>query len=95
MIELQSTHTAREAGRNKAWYRTADTRERFASLREAKQWCTQDLGTRHEPMYCDTKDGQTLRAGRVYHAKEREGGRTYYKQYWVSFWSVTPLALSA
>jgi hypothetical protein len=93
MIELRITHTAREAGRGKAWYRTAETTERFATLKEATGWCRASLGRRCVPMYRDTTDGQTHEAGRVYSAQEREGRRTYYKQYWVSVYDVTPRAM--
>ena len=96
MIELCIVHTAKRAGRSASgagYYRTGETTERFASLAEAKAWCRTFLGTKQTPMYCDRPDGTTEQVGRVYCGKEQEGGRTYYKQYWVSAYEVRPIAM--
>jgi hypothetical protein len=89
MIELHISHTVREAGRGKEWYRTAETTESFATISAAKAWCREYLGRTHSPTFYDGADGRVQRAGRIYHAREREGGRTYYRQYWVSMYDVT------
>jgi hypothetical protein len=88
MIELHITHTVRQAGPRHAWYRTADTTESFATIPAAKAWCRENLSRRHSPTYRDTPDGAGEQLGRVYHAREREGGRTYYRQYWVEMYDV-------
>jgi hypothetical protein len=89
MIELNIIHTVREAGRGKEWYRTAGTTETFDTVPDATAWCREHLGRRHSPTYCDMPDGTAQQIGRIYHAREREGGRTYYRQYWVEGYDVT------
>jgi hypothetical protein len=88
-MELHITHTVREAGPGKEWYRTAETTETFASVPDAKAWCRDTLGRTHSPTFCDRTDGTVQQVGRIYHAREREAGRTYYRQYWVSMYDVT------
>jgi hypothetical protein len=89
MIELHITHAVREAGRGKEWYCTADTTESFTSVPAAKAWCRETLGRTHSPTYRDMPDGTAQQVGRIYHARERESGRTYYRQYWVEMYDVT------
>jgi hypothetical protein len=97
MIELHIIHTAKPAGRSSAgegYYGTGETQERFTSLQDAKAWCKAHLGTKHAPTYCDRKDGSTAQVGRIYSGKEQEDGKTYYKQYWVSAYEVTPVSMA-
>ena len=97
MIELHITHTAKPAGRSEpgeGYSITGETTEHCASLQEAKKWCKANLGSTYEPMYREKKDGSTLQVGRVYRGREKEGGKTYYKQYWVSAYEITPLSMS-
>jgi hypothetical protein len=89
VIELNIIHTVLKAGRDKEWYRTAGTTESFETMVVVKVWCREVLGRTHSPTYRDLPDGTAQQVGRIYHAREREGGRTYYRQYWVEMYDVT------
>ena len=90
MYIAEITPTTRQAGRGHDWQRWPSftvRRPTMATLRDELR----TYGTPRYPIYQDRKDSKPRRVGHIYTSIDQEDGKTYYRQNWVSIYSVHPV----
>jgi hypothetical protein len=85
--EVETVHTYRPAGRGRSWTRNPSYFTPFPTEQKAREF-VRSLGKKRVPSYIDGKNGEAIRTGWVVSRKERENGRIYYVQDWVSIYKV-------